>query len=44
MICAMDFILNADLSLMSTALCLIGALLLNVIMRFIVRRCCAAQP
>lgn len=38
MICAMDFILNADLSLMSTALCLIGALLLNVIMRFIVRR------
>ncbi|MBW3095531.1 sugar transferase [Bifidobacterium sp. 64T4] len=38
MICAMDFILNAYLSLMSTALCLICALLLTMIVRFVVRR------
>lgn len=38
MICAMDSILNAYLSLMSTALCLICALLLTMIERFVIRR------
>ena len=38
MVCATDSILNAYLSLMSTALCLICALLLTMIERFVIRR------
>lgn len=38
MVCAMDFILNAYLSLLSTALCMICAMLLTMIVRFIIRR------
>ena len=38
MVCAMDFILNAYLSLLSTVLCMICAMLLTMIVRFIIRR------